>query len=62
MVQPFPWVQQMTPGPMVIQLRSIRSTTETEVEEIDMLRNLSVKDTTVSHIRQATEADSVLRE
>ena len=46
----------------VMQLHSIRSTTEIEVEEIDMLRNLSVKDTTVSQIRQATEADSVLRE
>ena len=46
----------------VMQLHSIRSTTEIEVEEIDMLRNLSVKDTTVSQIRQATEADSDLRE
>ena len=42
----------------VMQLHSIRSTTEIKVEEIDMLRNLSVKDTTVSQIRQATEAVS----
>ena len=46
----------------IMKLHSIRSTTEIKVEEIDMLRNLSVKDTTVSQIRQATEADSVLRE
>ena len=46
----------------VMPLHSIRSTTEIEVEEIDMLRNLSVKDTTVCQISQATEADSVLRE
>ena len=46
----------------VMPLQSIRSTTEIEVEEIDMLRNLSVKDTTVCQISQATEADSVLRE
>ena len=46
----------------VMPLHSIRSTTEIVVEEIDMLRNLSVKDTTVCQISQATEADSVLRE
>ena len=46
----------------VMQCHSARSTTEIEVEEIDMLRNLSVRDTTVRQIQQATEADSVLRE
>ena len=46
----------------VMQFHSARSTTETEVEEIHMLRNLSARDTTVSQIQQATEADTVLRE
>ena len=46
----------------VMQVHKTRSPTAIEVEEIDMLRHLSVKPTTVSQIRQATAADTVLHE
>ena len=45
----------------VMIMHDTRSATEREVEQIDMLQNLAVRETTLVQIKQHTEADSHLQ-
>ncbi|CAB3981462.1 Hypothetical predicted protein [Paramuricea clavata] len=56
-----PETAQITENEDVRCLHDTRSATEQGVEEIDMLRNLSVKDSTLGQIKQATGAESTLQ-
>ena len=54
-------IDQKTEAGDVMCIQETRSMTEQEIEEIDMLRNLPVKDSTLNQIRQETTADITLR-
>ena len=54
-------IDQKTEAGDVMCIQETRSMTEQEIEEIDMLRNLPVKNSTLNQIRQETAADSTLR-
>jgi hypothetical protein len=45
----------------VMNMPDTRSATEREVEQIDMLQNLAVRETTLVQIKEHTEADSHLQ-
>ena len=45
----------------VMVMHDTRSATEREVEQIDMLQNLAVRETTLAQIKEHTEADSHLQ-